>query len=154
MVAIRRNHLALSRGALRFLYPANRKVLAYIREMEDERILCVCNVSRSPQAVELDLSEFKGARLVELTGGTAFPQIGALPYLLTLPGYGFYWFALDVSSVEEDRFGPAPAPELFTLVLTGDAGDLLSGREGRPLKKPSPQCFWAPAAGLPAGMKE
>ncbi len=52
------------------------------------------------------------------------------PLSAYIAGYGFYWFALDVSSVEEDRFGPAPAPELFTLVLTGDAGDLLSGREG------------------------
>lgn len=129
MVAIRRNHRALSRGALRFLYPSNRKVLAYLRETEDERILCVCNVSRSPQAVELDLSEMRGATLLELTGGSAFPQIGALPYLLTLPGYGFYWFSVVTSDSQEDRFGPAPAPELFTLVLTGDPGDLLRGRE-------------------------
>ena len=129
MVAIRRNHRALSRGALRFVYPSNRKVLAYLREVDNERILCVCNVSRSPQAVELDLSEFKGSRLVELTGGSVFPQIGSLPYLITLPGYGFYWFSLDATNVEEKRFGPSPAPELFTLVLKGDAGDLLTGRE-------------------------
>ena len=157
MVAIRRNHLALSRGVLRFLYPANRKVLAYIREMDGERILCVCNVSRSPQAVELDLSEFKGARLVELTGGSTFPQIGALPYLLTLPGYGFYWFALDASAVEEDRFGPAPAPELFTLVLTGDAGDLLRGREATAFERTIAPAFltsrrWAP--GRHEGVKQ
>ncbi len=129
MVAIRRNHRALSRGALRFVYPSNRKVLAYIREIDDERILCVCNVSRSPQAGELDLSEFKGSRLVELTGGSVFPQIGSLPYLITLPGYSFYWFSLDSSDAEEKRFGPSPAPELFTLVLKGDAGALLTGRE-------------------------
>ncbi len=129
MLAIRRNHRALGRGTLRFLYPSNRKVLAYLREIDGEQILCVCNVSRSPQAVELDLAEFRGATLVELTGGSPFPPIGELPYLLTLPGYGFYWFALDTSAAQEDRFGPAPAPELFTLVLTGDSGDLLRGRE-------------------------
>ncbi|MFN3890806.1 MAG: maltose alpha-D-glucosyltransferase [Beijerinckiaceae bacterium] len=150
MVAIRRNKLALSRGALRFLYPANRKVLAYIRELGDERILCVCNVSRSPQAVELDLSEFKGATLVELTGGAAFPQIGALPYLLTLPGYGFYWFALDTSAPVEDRFGPAAAPELFTLVLTGDAGDLLRGREAVAFERTIAPAFLSSRRWFPA----
>ena len=61
---------------------------------EDERILCVANLSRQAQAVELDLAEFSGAVPVELTGGAAFPPIGDLPYLLTLPAYGFFWFLL------------------------------------------------------------
>ena len=82
-----------------FLYPANRKVLAYLRDHEDETILCVANLSRAPQAVELDLSGFKGRSPVELCGRSVFPPIGDLPYLLTLPGHGFYWFLLD----------PAPA---------------------------------------------
>ena len=74
MVAVRRNHIAPSDAAsLRFLYPANRKVLAYLRELDDERILCVANLSRAPQAVELDLSEFKGATPVEMTGGSRLP---------------------------------------------------------------------------------
>ena len=58
------------------------------------RILCVANLSRTPQAVELDLSEFAGRVPVELTGGSLFPPIGQLTYLLTLPPYGFYWFVL------------------------------------------------------------
>jgi len=32
-----------------------------------------------------------------LTGQVEFPRIGQLPYLLTLPGHGFYWFALTES---------------------------------------------------------
>lgn len=128
MIAVRRRRRALSRGALRFLYPANRKVLAYLREFEDEVLLCVANMSRAPQAVELDLGEFKGATLVELSAGSVFPQIGGLPYLLTLPGHGFYWFQLEKKAAEE-RFGPTPAPELFTLVLTGSAANLLEQRE-------------------------
>ena len=79
---------------MRFLYPENRKVLAYLREHEGETILCVANLSRTPQAVELDLSEFAGRVPVELTGGSLFPPIGELTYLLTLPPYGFYWFLL------------------------------------------------------------
>ncbi|MDQ4061345.1 MAG: maltose alpha-D-glucosyltransferase, partial [Pseudomonadota bacterium] len=129
MIAVRRNHQAFGRGALRFLYPANRKVLAYVREHGDERILCVANVSRAPQAVELDLSEHKGSTPMEMTGGTPFPRIGELPYLLTLPAYGFYWFHLTAAPVDEARLAPRPAPELFTLVLTGGPDSLLEGRE-------------------------
>jgi maltose alpha-D-glucosyltransferase/alpha-amylase len=129
MISLRRASRAFSRGSLRFLYPQNRKVLAYIREHEDERILCVVNLSRAPQAVELELAEMKGASLVEMTGGSVFPPIGDLPYLLTLPAYGFLWFKLAAVPHEEHRFGPAPNPELFTLVLTGGPETILQGRE-------------------------
>jgi maltose alpha-D-glucosyltransferase/alpha-amylase len=130
LIAIRKSSRAFGRGALRFLYPANRKVLAYIREFDDERILCVVNVSRAPQAVELDLSEYEGSIPVEMTGATAFPRVGELPYLLTLPAYGFYWFQLtSVQGQSETRHAPAAQPELFTLVLTKGLGSLLEGRE-------------------------
>jgi len=129
MIAIRRNHRAFGRGTLRFLYPSNRKVLAYLRETEEERILCVVNLSRSPQAVELDLSDHKGCTPVELTGGTEFPRIGDLPYLLTLPAYGFYWFELTAAPATQSVPVPQTAPELFTLVLTGGPETIFSGRE-------------------------
>jgi maltose alpha-D-glucosyltransferase/alpha-amylase len=129
LIAVRRSHLAFGRGGLRFLYPSNRKVLAYLREMGDERILCVVNVSRAPQAVELDLGEFKGAVPVELTAGSLFPPIGAPPYLLTLPAYGFYWFRLEAADADQERYGFQNAPELFTLVVTGRLETVLSGRE-------------------------
>ncbi|MEA2835007.1 MAG: maltose alpha-D-glucosyltransferase / alpha-amylase [Methylobacteriaceae bacterium] len=128
MISVRRAHPAFGRGTLRFLYPSNRKVLAYLREWDDDRLLCIVNVSRAPQAVELDLSEFRGAIPIELTAGSIFPPIGQLPYLLTLPSYGFFWFKLE-AKVEAERFGPKAAPELFTLVLTGPLEKLLEGRE-------------------------
>jgi maltose alpha-D-glucosyltransferase/alpha-amylase len=76
------------------LHPGNRKVLAYLREHEDEAILSVANLSRPAQPVELDLSRFRGLVPVELLGNSSFPPLGDLPYFLTLPGYGFYWFRL------------------------------------------------------------
>jgi maltose alpha-D-glucosyltransferase/alpha-amylase len=98
MLAVRRRHPALGRGTLTFLYPKNRKILAYLREYAGETILCVANVAHSPQAVELDLSAFAGRVPVELNAGTPFPPIGELTYLLTLPPYGFYWFVLGEAS--------------------------------------------------------
>jgi len=128
MIAIRNNSVALGRGGMQFLYPSNRKVLAWIREFEGERVLCVANLSRAPQAVQLDLSELRNAVPIELTGGSEFPAIGELPYLLTLPSYGFYWFSL--SAANTGSIGPQPeTPELFTLVLTGGIDTLMAGRE-------------------------
>jgi maltose alpha-D-glucosyltransferase / alpha-amylase len=129
MLGVRRQHQAFGRGELTFLRPANRKILAYLRQYEGETILCVANVSRTAQAVELDLSEFAGRTPVELTGRTPFPPIGALTYLLTLPPYGFYWFQLS-----EDAHGPSwstasagTAPEHVTLVLRRGLVDLIEG---------------------------
>jgi maltose alpha-D-glucosyltransferase/alpha-amylase len=128
-LAVRGKHQAFGRGTQRFLRPMNRKVLAYLREYEGESILCVANVSRSAQAVELDLGEFAGRIPVELSGGTPFPQIGQLTYLLTLPPYGFSWFLL---STEADA--PAwssatagPLVEHHTFVLRKGLEDIADG---------------------------
>jgi maltose alpha-D-glucosyltransferase/alpha-amylase len=126
-LSIRRAHSAFGRGSLRFLYPKNRKILAFLREHEAETILCVANVSRTPQAVELDLSEFGGRVPIELDGSSLFPPIGQLTYLLTLPPYGFYWFILAKESEAPSWHTPAPEPmpEYVTLVLRGGPPGLL-----------------------------
>ncbi|MEO8006109.1 MAG: putative maltokinase, partial [Betaproteobacteria bacterium] len=94
LISMRRSHRAFSRGSLSFLSPGNRKVLAFVREYEGEIVLCVSNLSRLSQAVELDLSRFEGRVPVEVMGKQAFPPIGKLPYLLTLTGHGYFAFDL------------------------------------------------------------
>ncbi|HVO45097.1 MAG TPA: maltose alpha-D-glucosyltransferase [Steroidobacteraceae bacterium] len=94
MLQVRKGSQAFGRGTLRFIRPGNRKVLVYLREYGPDTILCVCNLARSAQPVEVGLADFKGAVPIELLGRTPFPPIGDVPYLLTLPGYGFYWFRL------------------------------------------------------------
>jgi maltose alpha-D-glucosyltransferase/alpha-amylase len=94
MLAVRKQSHAFGRGSLSFLRPGNRKVLVYLRELKDEAILCVANLSRAAQPVELDLKRFRGRVPVELLGRQSFPPIGDLPYLLTLPAHAFYWFRL------------------------------------------------------------
>jgi len=129
MIAVRRSHVSFGRGSLRFFHPSNRKVLAYLRESQDERILCVANVSRSAQAVELDLAEFQDAVPIELTAGSHFPAIESRSYLLTLPAYGFFWFRLEAAGASKERHDQQPAPGLFTLVATGKLETILAGRE-------------------------
>jgi maltose alpha-D-glucosyltransferase/alpha-amylase len=98
LIATRRNYKAFGRGTLTFLDPGNRKVLAYLREYEDEAMLCVANLSRVPQAVELDLERFEGRVPVELFGQESFPPVGKLPYLVTLPGHGYIAFRLSTDA--------------------------------------------------------
>ncbi len=104
-------------------------MLAYLREFDGETLLCVANVSRTAQAVELELSEFDGRTPVELLGGTAFPKIGQLSYLLTLQPFGFYWFLLSAEA-EGPPWSMAhsgPAPEIQTFVLRDG---LIAGIDG------------------------
>jgi maltose alpha-D-glucosyltransferase / alpha-amylase len=98
MLSVRGTTAAFGRGRFTMLHPGNRKVLAYVREYEDDVILCVANVSRTAQPVELELKAWKGRVPVEMMGRNAFPPIGDLTYLLTLPAYGFFWFRLSADT--------------------------------------------------------
>ena len=133
MISVRKQHPAFGRGTLTILLPQNRKILAYVREHENERILCVVNLSRAAQAVELDLSDYRGAVPVELAGNAAFPPIGTLPYMLTLPAYGFFWFLLapEADAPSWHTQMPDPLPEFITLTAAG--GNLARVLEGREL---------------------
>ncbi|MDU0459574.1 MAG: maltose alpha-D-glucosyltransferase [Geobacteraceae bacterium] len=116
MLAVRKGSKAFGRGRLSFLNPGNRKILAYLREYNDETILCVANLGRSAQPVELDLAQYRGRVPLEMMGRTPFPPIGELPYLLTLPACGFFWFRLtadvEVPHWHEERLAPEELPVL------------------------------------------
>jgi maltose alpha-D-glucosyltransferase/alpha-amylase len=98
MLAVRKTFKAFGRGTFELLRPGNRTIIAYLRRYEHEAILCVANLKRTAQAVELDLAPFRGRVPIELTGRSPFPPIGDLPYMLTLPGYAFFWFELAESA--------------------------------------------------------
>ncbi|MBS0350246.1 MAG: putative maltokinase, partial [Proteobacteria bacterium] len=95
LLSLRKRYPAFSIGKLRFLFPDNPKVLAFITEYEDEKILILANLSRFSEHVELDLSEWNGMRLLELFGQTPFPEIKNIPYSISLNPYGFYWFLIE-----------------------------------------------------------
>jgi maltose alpha-D-glucosyltransferase / alpha-amylase len=118
MIGLRKQYQIFGRGTIEFLPADNRKVLAYVRKYKDDEILCVANLARSVQPVELRLGRFKGMTPVEMLGLTEFPPVGDLPYFLTLPGYTFYWFRLQqspspiaarVAPEAAARVGEAPA---------------------------------------------
>ncbi len=108
IIALRKQYKAFGRGTLEFLLPSNKRVLTFIRRYEEEIILVVANLSRFAQAVELDLTKFKGFTPVEMFGRTDFPPVGDAYYPLTLGPNSFFWFAM------EQRAVPVPVltPEL------------------------------------------
>ncbi|WP_332461131.1 maltose alpha-D-glucosyltransferase [Acuticoccus mangrovi] len=132
IILVRKQHPAFGRGTMQFIYPRNRKIIAYIREYQGQAILCVANLSRSAQAVELDLSAHRTKVPVELTGRTPFPPIGDLPYMVTLPAFGFFWFVL--AGPEEaplwHEATPEPLPDFVTLTTRGGGIEgAIRGRE-------------------------
>lgn len=100
LIALRKRYKAFSYGTTTFLPVENRKVFVFFREYKDELLMIIANLSRFPQYVELDLKEYNGLGMVEMFSGQRFPQIGELPYFLTLGPYGYYWFALEKQAVE------------------------------------------------------
>src|SRR4029077_15815420 len=94
MIALRKLFRVFGRGTIEFLNPANRKVLAYLRSYEGEQVLCVANLSRFAQPVDLDLSKLEGLIPVEMLGYVEFPAVDRQPYRLTLAPYSFLWLEL------------------------------------------------------------
>ncbi|MGE3076383.1 MAG: maltose alpha-D-glucosyltransferase [Dehalococcoidia bacterium] len=112
VIALRRNHQAFSRGAMTFVDSDNRRVLAFVREFEGERVLVVANLSRFTQGVSLNLQEYAGTIPVELFGRAHFPTIGEAPYFMSLGPHTFFWFELEPLATH-DR-----SPAMYPLALS------------------------------------
>jgi maltose alpha-D-glucosyltransferase/alpha-amylase len=129
LIALRRQRPVFGRGSIEFIPTTNRKVLVYARRYEGDTVLCVANLGRTVQPVEINLERFAGLTPVEMTGQTAFPRVTEHPYFLTLAPYGFYWFQLQdvvtpmtfrVAPVSEE---PAAVPALLSGVVWDDMLD-------------------------------
>ncbi len=86
---------------MKFLPCENRRVVAYVREYQDQLVLIVNNLSAFAQPAALDLRPYQGRVPVELLGNHEFPPIGEQPYFLSLSPHSFFWFRLDLK-------GPSP----------------------------------------------
>ena len=95
LIALRKRHRVLGRGSIEFLEPDNHHVLAFVRRLEGEQpMLCVANLSRLAQYVELDLREFavvdpgRGVRTQPVRSDqrpALLPDAGAIRVLLVRP---------------------------------------------------------------------
>ena len=116
MIALRKIFAVFGRGGIEFLDPPNRKILAYVRRYQAEQVLCVANLSRFAQPVDLDLSKLEGLTPVEMLGYVEFPTIERQPYRLTLAPYSFLWLVL------QQRTEPEETHVDFTEPLDASAG--------------------------------
>ena len=131
MIQLRKQNPAFGLGTFTDIGGTNPSVLAFVREFGDDIVLCVNNLSRFPQPVELDLRPWQGVEPIELLGDTHFPAIGELPYLLTLAGHGFYWLRIPKqqgSTVEPAAAGEPATDAIVTEVTTAAA----AGTEASP----------------------
>ncbi|MBS1813534.1 MAG: maltose alpha-D-glucosyltransferase [Acidobacteria bacterium] len=125
MIALRKLFQVFGRGTLEFLKPDNRKVLAYLREYNDERVVCVANLSRFAQPVQLDLARWEGMVPVEMLGYVPFPKIGSEPYSITLGPYSFLWLELQPAPRRNEEAEAAKNPEVMIPAET--LADVLAG---------------------------
>jgi maltose alpha-D-glucosyltransferase / alpha-amylase len=94
MIKLRKKHRVFGRGTISFIKPENHRIFAFTRTYEDETVLCIYNLARSSQPVQLDLSAYQGMVPIDLQYQVEFPRITSQPYQLALNEYGFYWFML------------------------------------------------------------
>ncbi len=126
LIQQRKQFRAFGSGNLEFLYPSNRKVLAFIRQFGDEKVLVVANLSRFTQCVELDLTSLQGSVPVEVFGRTKFPSITEHFYLLSLGPHAFYWFNLQPRETTQESLNVSGAPQELPVVPVGLAEDVFS----------------------------
>ena len=137
MIALRKLFRVFGRGTIEFLRPTNRKVLAYLRTFEGEKVLCVANLSRFAQPTELDLSRFEGLVPVEMLGYVEFPKIRKSPYALTLAPYGHFWFELQSPTLADAATEEHVIEEAAIAFTTWS--ELLAGKARLPLERVLPK---------------
>jgi maltose alpha-D-glucosyltransferase/alpha-amylase len=133
LIALRKKFQAFGRGSLEFLHPRNRKILAYVREYQDQRILVVANLSRFVQPVELELTRWRGQTPVEMFGRVPFPTISESPYFLSLAPSSCIWFQFETvnspAGVGSEQLPTHEVEAIPRITLTAGWETLLEGRE-------------------------
>lgn len=129
LIGVRKSNPTFGRGSLTFIRPSNRKVLGYVRQYGSDTILCLANLSRSAQAAEIDLRQWKGYVPQEMLGRSSFPRIGEQPYVVTLAPYGFFWFLLCEQT--EQRQEIQTTPHEFTTLVWSEGWHSLFGSRTR-----------------------
>jgi maltose alpha-D-glucosyltransferase/alpha-amylase len=122
---LRKQYPAFGNGSFEALGADNPKVLAFVRETDEQTLLVVANLSRFSQSARLDLSRYRGRTPMELFGQSTFPVITDEPYLMTLTPHGFYWLCI---GCREEAPTDAESADLPSVEVRGGWDNLLRGR--------------------------
>jgi maltose alpha-D-glucosyltransferase/alpha-amylase len=134
LLAMRKRWPVFGIGSIEFLQPENRRILAFIRKHGKECVLVVCNLARSVEMVELNLSAYQQMVPVEMFSQNAFPVISDQPYLLTIGPHAFYWFSLEPRFAKNIVPAPGAAPEIPSLVVEQNWQEILAPENSRQLE--------------------
>jgi maltose alpha-D-glucosyltransferase/alpha-amylase len=143
VINMRKRYKAFSRGDIKFLSPANAKVLAFTRTYQDEIMLVVANLSRFSQAAELDLCTYKDYTPIEVFSQNKFPNIKDDPYLFTLGPHAYYWCLLKKTTTDIDQLVEDTTPK-FAIKDWEQMRDtkVLRVLENQVLPRYIPTCRW------------
>ena len=141
LIQQRKQFRAFGSGSLEFLYPSNRKVLAFVRQFGDEKVLVVANLSRFTQYVELDLANFQGSVPVEVFGRSKFPSITDQFYLLSLGPHAFYWFHLQPRETTQESLSVSATPQQLPVVRVASVANVFSEATLRALEHIIPKAL-------------
>ena len=111
-ISTRKRYKAFGRGSIKFIHTDNSRVLAFIREYDDEKILVLVNLSRYPQAVSLDLAQYSGYTPVEVFSQNFFPPVTDANYMFTLQQRDYFWFLLSKDIAKKDIQSKKTLPQL------------------------------------------
>jgi maltose alpha-D-glucosyltransferase/alpha-amylase len=124
LIALRKRYKAFGRGTMEFIESDNRKVLAFVRQYENETILVIANLSRFVTYAQLDLTNYQGLVPVEMIGRTPFPAINENLYFISLGPHTFFWFTLEEPRNLQLRPLCSGSIELAPVITVNDWGDL------------------------------
>lgn len=111
LIATRKKNPAFSRGTIQFLKTNNAKIIVFIREYHDEKILIAVNLSKSAQFVRLDLLQYAGWTLQELFSQIQFPTITNVPYMISFGPHDYFWFRLNKGESDTYNYKSTLIPE-------------------------------------------
>ncbi|EQD24620.1 MAG: Trehalose synthase [Leptospirillum sp. Group IV 'UBA BS'] len=94
MLSVRQEARLFGRGRMTLLPTKNRSVLVYLREMGQDVVLVINNLSDRTESVTVDLARFRNCVPVELFDKNPFPPIRNARFHFTLSPYGFFWLEL------------------------------------------------------------
>lgn len=132
VINMRKRFKAFGRADIEFLHPENPKILAFVREHEDEKILVLINLSRFSQVVELDLSKYAGYVPVEMFSKNKFPSIKETPYVFTLGFHDYFWFSL---RKKEDEVLAEKRESIPDMTVSGNWQSIFRGKSKTKLEE-------------------
>ncbi len=94
LIALRKSEPIFSLGGFQFLAKDQTHSLVILREYENNFILCVHNLSDHPQRISLELAEFIGKTLFDLTNQTDFAVIDQPKLIISVEAFGYYWLKI------------------------------------------------------------